>query len=116
MKRILGFAMLLALFSLPLLAAKNSQTFLLPSDVRVGDVQLPQGYCQVSWTQPSGSEVQLTFKAQNKKTATVAARMVEGKQGNVGVETFVVDGVTYLGQLQTKQARFVVRETPKDLK
>lgn len=36
MKRILGLGLFLARFSLPLLAAKNSGTFLLPSDVRVG--------------------------------------------------------------------------------
>ena len=49
MKRILGFGIFLALFSLPLFAAKSSQVFLLPSGVRVGDIQLPEGHCTVAW-------------------------------------------------------------------
>lgn len=100
MKRILGFGLLLALFCLPLLAAKNSQTALLPSPVRVGDVQLRQGHCDVTWTEPSGSQVQLTFKSSDKKTVTIPARVVQEK-GKVGVSTFVKDGVTYLQELQT---------------
>jgi hypothetical protein len=36
MKRFIGLGFLLALFSIPLLAAKSSHVFLLPSDVRVG--------------------------------------------------------------------------------
>lgn len=115
MKRILGLGLLLALFCLPLLAAKNSQTVLLPSAVRVGDVQLPQGYCQVTWTEPSGSQVQLTLKSADKKTVTIPARLVQEK-GKVGVSTFVKDGVTYLQELQTKDARFVILDLPKDLK
>jgi len=68
MKRILGLGLFLALLSLPLLAAKNSETFLLPSEGRVGDSTLPEGHCNVTWTDVSGSQVQLTIKTEDKKT------------------------------------------------
>lgn len=116
MKHILRLGLILALFTTPLLAAKNSQVFDLPSDVRAGNAQLPQGSCAVSWTGTPGSEVQLTIKTSDRKTTTIPARMVEGKQVSVGVVTFVVNGVTYLQEFQTKTARFIVQEPPKDLK
>lgn len=120
MKRIhhiLGLGLLLALSSFPLVAAKNSQNFLLPSDVRIGDVQLPEGHCSISWTQPSGSQVQLTIKMEgNKKTITIPARIVEGKKGDGGVETAVSNGVTYLLSFHAANATFVVQDAPKDVK
>jgi hypothetical protein len=51
--------------------------------------------------------VQLTIKTEDKKTVTVPARMVEGKQDRTGTVTNVVDGVTYLVELHTKNAKFV---------
>jgi hypothetical protein len=111
MQRILGITLLLALFSLPLFAAKNSQDFVLPSDVQIGTAQLPEGHCSVTWTQASGSEVQLTIKAEGqKKTITVPARVVEGKQGSVGVQTSVANGVTHVTEFDTKTARFIVQD------
>jgi hypothetical protein len=79
---------------------------LLPTAVRVGDFQLPQGHCEVTWTEPSGSQVQLTFKSSDKKTVTIPAHVVQEK-GKVGVSTFVKDGVTYMQELQTKD-KFVI--------
>lgn len=112
MQRILGITFLLALFSLPLFAAKNSQDFVLPSDVRIGNAQLPEGHCSVSWTQPSGSEVQLTIKAEDqKKTITISARVIEGKQASVGVQTLVSEGVRYVTEFDTKSARFIVQDS-----
>ncbi len=116
MKPILGLGLLLALFSLPLLAAKNSYVFELPFDVRVGDVQLPQGLCVVTWTETSGSQVQLTIKTKNNKTTTIPARMIQEKQSEARVETTVVNGVKYLKELQTKEARFIIQDTQRDLK
>lgn len=111
MKRISGIALLLALFSLPLFAGKNSQEFSLPSNVRVGDAQLQEGRCTVTWTQATGSQVQLTIKTENQKTITVPAQLVEGNQGAVAVQTYVSNGVTYVKEFDTKNARFVVQET-----
>lgn len=112
MQRVLGIALLLALFSLPLWAGKNSQGFLLASDVRIGDAQLPAGHCNVSWTQPSGSQVQLTIKTEHQKTITIPARVIEGKQSSVAVQTFVADGVRYLQEFDTRTARFIVQDPP----
>ena len=80
MKRILGLGLFLALSYLPLLAAKNSETFLLPSEVRVGDTTLPEGHCNVTWTDASGSQVQLTIKTEDKKTINIPARDIEGSR------------------------------------
>ena len=107
MRRIIGFALLFILSSVTLMAAKNSQTFYLSSDVRAGNVQLPRGICEVTWSTPSGSRVQLTIKTDDKKTVTVPALMVEGKDDRTGVVTSVVNGVTYLVELHTRNAKFV---------
>ena len=109
MKRILGLALILAAFFLPLIAANNSQGFLLPSAVRVGDAQLPEGHCNVTWTQPAGSQVQLTIKIEGK-TVTVPARVVEEKSSGVAVQTYVANGVTYVKEFDTKTARFIVED------
>lgn len=107
MKRILAVAIFFMLSSVALMAAKNSQTFNLSTDVRAGNVQLPPGMCVVTWNTTSGSQVQLTIKTEDKKIVTVPARMVEGKQDEVGTVTNVVDGVTYLVELHTKNAKFI---------
>jgi len=107
MRRVVGFALFFILSSVTLTAAKNSQTFYLSSDVRAGNVLLPRGICEVSWTTPSGSRVQLTIKTDDKKTVTVPAVMVEGKEEKGGVVTSVVNGVTYLVELHTRNAKFV---------
>jgi hypothetical protein len=114
MKRILGLAVVLWMFSaLPLIAAKNSQTFFLFTDVRIGDVQLPQGECNVTWTEATGSQVQLTIKKTgNKKPVTIPARMVEVKHREVGVTTFVDNGVTYLQDFHTMTETFILPGTP----
>jgi phenolic acid decarboxylase len=113
MKRILGIALLSALFSLPLLAGSHSQDFLLPSEVRIGDAQLPAGHCKVAWTQPSGAQVQLTIKTEDKKTITIPAQVIEGKRGAAAVQTFVADGVRYVSEFDTGNARFIVKDPAK---
>lgn len=116
MKRILGLGVLLALCSVPLFAAKSSQVFLLPSDVRIGDVQLPEGHCTVSWTEMTGSQVQLTIKTEDNKTVTIPAKVIVGKQRDTSVETMVANGVTYLLAFHGNDATFIVQDAPKDLK
>jgi pimeloyl-ACP methyl ester carboxylesterase len=106
MRRILGWAHLFVLSAVTLTAAKNSQTFYLSSDVRAGNVQLPRGICEVTWSTTSGSRVQLTIKTDDKKTVTVPALVVEGRQDRAGVVTSVVNGVTRLVELHTRNARF----------
>jgi hypothetical protein len=110
MRRILGLALLFVLSAVTLTAAKNSQTFYLSSDVRAGNVELPRGICEVTWSTPSGSRVQLTIKMDDKKTVTVPAVMVKGKEEKGGVVTSVVNGITYLVELHTKNAKFVFED------
>ena len=106
MRRILGFA-LSFLSPMTLMAAKNSQTFYLSSDVRAGSVQLPRGICEVTWSTSSGPRVQLTIETDDEKTVTLPAVMVKGKEDRAGVVTSVVNGVTYLVELHTRTAKFV---------
>lgn len=109
MKRFLGFALLLTLIATPLLAkTKNSHTYLLTSDTKVGDTQLPQGRYDVSWSEAKGSEVQLSIKTPDKKTITVPAHVVKNNENNFGVETSVSNGVTTLKEFYTPTSRFVV--------
>ena len=61
----------------------------------------------MSWNPESGSHVQLTIKTEGERTVIVPARVVEGKQDRTGVVTSVVNGVTYLQELDTKNARFI---------
>jgi hypothetical protein len=109
MKYMHGLALLAMLFPGPLMAARDSQTIYLATAVRAGNAELPRGICEVSWNAASGSRVRLTIKTEDDKTLTVSARMVEGKQNTTGVVTSVVNGVTYLQELHTKNARFVIQ-------
>lgn len=107
MRRMLGFA-LLSMLLLPLLmAARESQTFYLATPTRAGNVLLPRGICEVTWTAESGSRAHLSIKTEDEKTYTIPARMVEGRQDRTGVVTTVVNGVTYLQELYTSNAKFI---------
>ena len=92
-----------------MMAAKDTQTSYLAATVRAGNAELPRGICEVSWNAPSGSRVRLTIKTEDDKSFTVSARMVEGRQETTGVVTSVINGVTYLQELHTKNARFVIQ-------
>ena len=111
MKRMLGLALLSILLSTSLSAAEASQTFYLATAARAGKVRLPRGICEVTWNPASGSQVILTIKTDDEKTVAVPARMVEGKQDQTGVVTSVVNGVTYLQELHTNNAKFVFQNS-----
>ena len=116
MRRMLGLTILSMLFSVTGMASQDSQTFYLATPVRAGKVQLPRGICEVTWSPLSGSRVQLTIKTEDEKTITVPVRMVEGKQDRTGVVTSIVNGVTYLDELHTRNARLIFqnnKENPK---
>ena len=113
MKRILGLAILAMMFSVTMAAAQNAQTFYLATAARAGNVQLPRGICEATWSSPSGSRVRLTIKTEDEKTVKVVARVVEGNQGRTGVVTAVVDGVTYLEELHTDNATFIFQNGTK---
>jgi hypothetical protein len=109
MRRILGFALLSILSSAAVMAAQNSQTFYLATAVRAGNIQLPRGICEVTWSTPSKSRVTLTIKTEDVKTFKILSRVIEGKQDRIAVVTSVVDGVSYLQELHTSNAKFVLR-------
>jgi phenolic acid decarboxylase len=113
MKRFFGIALLflLASCSLPLAAARNSQGFVLAVDVQVGDLQIPQGRYNVTWTEPSGSQVQLTLKTEGKKPIVIPARLIAEKHTEAGVTTLSENGVTYLQDFHTTQETFILPGT-----
>jgi len=116
MRYMRGLALLAMLFSGTLMAATVTQTIYLARPVRAGNVELPRGICEVSWNAPSGSRVRLTIKTEDDKSFTVSARLVEGKQETTGVVTSVINGVTYLKELDTKNARFVIQNRTEGTK
>ena len=109
MRRILGFALSSILFSATGTAAQDSQTFYLATAVRAGKIQLPRGIYEVTWSAPSKSQVTLTFKTEDEKTFKILSRVIEGKQDRTGAVTSVVDGVSYLQELHTSNAKFILQ-------
>ena len=109
MRRILGFAFMSILFSATVIAAQNSQTFYLVTAVRAGNVQLTRGIYEVTWSAPSKSRVTLTFKTEDEKTFKILSRVIEGKQDRTGAVTTIVDGVSYLQELHTSNAKFILQ-------
>ena len=115
MRRILGIV-LISILPITVVAAQNSQTFYLASATRAGSNQLPRGIYEVSWSSPSKSRVTLTIKAEDEKTFKVLARVVEGKQDRTGAVTSVIDGVQYLQELDTSNAKFILQKTKEGSK
>ena len=109
MRRILGFALLSILFSATGTAAQNSQTFYLATAARAGNIQLLRGIYEVTWSAPSKSRVTLTLKTEDGKTFKILSRVIEGKQDRTGAVTSVVDGVSYLQELHTSNAKFILQ-------
>ena len=107
MKRILGIAILAMVLSVTVVAAQNSQTFYLAAVARAGNLKLPRGICEVTWSALSGSRVRLNIKTEDEKTVRALARVVESNQGMTGVVTSVVGGVTYLQEHHTDNATII---------
>ena len=112
MKRLVLLGVLVTALSSPLLAAKNSEKFDLPWNVVLAGVQVPAGQCEVTWTEASGADVQLTIKTADRKTVTVRASEVEGKAEHTGPVTSVVDGVRILKGFRTKNSTFTIETDP----
>jgi hypothetical protein len=98
MKRLLGYALMLALATAPAFAAKNSQSVNFAQSVKVGSTEIPAGECKVSWT-GTGDSVQVTL-ANSGKTVTIPAKLVAEKHDHKG---YVVNRVAGSDQLQTIQ-------------
>lgn len=109
MRRILGNALTAILLSATVVTAQSSQTFYLATAVRAGNVELPRGIYEVTWSAPTRSRVTLTIKTEDEKTFKVVARVIAGKQDRTGVVTSVVDGVSYLQEFHTSNAKFILQ-------
>lgn len=98
MKRLSGYALMLALAVAPAMAAKNSQSFNLAQNVKVGTSDIPAGDVKVSWT-GTGDAVQVTLLSSGK-SVTVPAKLVSEKNGHKG---YVVKNNGGVDELQTIQ-------------
>lgn len=98
MKRLFGYALMLALATAPAFAAKNSQSFNLAQPVKVGTTEIPAGSCKVTWT-GSGDAVQVTL-AENGKSITVPAKLVSEKHDHKGYTVSRVSGADQLESIQ----------------
>ena len=98
MKRLFGYALMLALAAAPALAAKNSQSFNLGQNVKVGTTDIPAGNVKVTWT-GAGDAVQVTLSASGK-SITVPAKLISEKNGHKG---YVVNNKGGVDELETIQ-------------
>jgi hypothetical protein len=85
MRRILKFAFLSILFSATLMAAQNSQTFYLATAARAGNIQLPRGIYEVTWSAPSKSRVTLTIKTEDIEFPLTALNFINHPLPHFGV-------------------------------
>lgn len=107
MKRFFAFAVMFASLSVPVFAAKNSQTVTVSSPVMVGKTELPAGDYKVTWT-GSASNTQVTFAERGKVLVTVPAKIVEAKNGHVALLTNTENGTTILQTVQLDNLSIVL--------
>ena len=111
MKRFFGFAMLLALLSVPAFAAKNSQTVNLAEAVTIGSTQIPAGDCKVTWT-GTGADAQVSLLRDGKTLVTVPAKVVDQKHDNNGVTTNTQGGANVLVTINLAKVSLVLGSEP----
>jgi hypothetical protein len=99
MKRIFGYAIVLASLSIPAFAAKNSQTVAIDTPVKVGTTELPAGNYKVTWT-GTGSTAQVTIAQKGKASVTAPAKLTEQKNNQPSITTNTVNGATILQSIQ----------------
>ena len=98
MKRLFGYALMLTLTAAPALAAKNSQSVTFASAVKVGTTEIPAGDVKISWT-GTGDNVQVTL-AENGKTVSIPAKLVEEKHSHAGYVVSRANGADQLESIQ----------------
>ncbi len=114
MKRLLGYAFVLAVLSVPAFAAKNSQSVNVPQTVTVGSTQLPAGDYKVTWT-GTGSSVQVSFRQEGvhtPATATIQAKVVQQNHEHSSLIINSKGGVSTLDQIQLNHVSLVLAEGP----
>ncbi len=108
MKRSFGLALALALFSLPVFAAKQPATVTIPTPVQIGSTKVPAGDYKLTWT-GSGANVQGTLSRKDKAVATFAAKEIDEK-GYAAVETLSKGGASILRAIQLNDLRFELQD------
>ena len=110
MKRFFGFAIMVALLSIPAFAAKNSENITLSDNVTIGSTQLPAATYKVTWTN-TGSDAQVTL-AHGKTTITVPAKLVEQKNNNNSILTDTKGGTSVLQAIYLNKVTLTFASTP----
>ena len=96
MKRLFGYALVLALTVAPAFAAKNSQSVSFSQPVKVGSTEIPAGNFKLTWT-GTGDTVQVTLVAKGS-TVTFPAKLVAEKHA---FKSYVVSTASGSAQLQS---------------
>lgn len=108
MKHFSRLGLLSISFVLPLFAAGSPWPFSFPADVEVGSNRLPRGRCDISWSGTSGSQGLLTIRPEGKTPISLPARVIHLRHTEVGITTFVDNGVTYLQDFHTTDETFII--------
>jgi hypothetical protein len=114
MKRSFGFALILALLSIPAFAAKNSQSINIIDPVTIGSTKLPAGEYKVTWT-GTAPNVQVTIEqkgAQHPISATVPAKLMTEKHDHTQLTTNTHSGVITLENIQLKDVTLNLVSAP----
>jgi len=105
MKRLLGFALMCAMFSTPLFAAKlfgsKGTTVTIPDTVTVGSTQVAAGEYKVTY-EGSGAAVKVTLVKSGSSPVVLDAKFVEAKNNGPSVTTGTVNGVRTLQEIDIK--------------
>lgn len=110
MKRFFGFAIMVALLSIPALAAKNSDSITISDNVTVGSTLLPPATYKVTWTN-TGSDAQVTF-VHGKTTVTFPAKLADQKNGANSILTDTKSGTSVLQAIYLNKVTLTVAGTP----
>ena len=110
MKKLLGLALMSALFITPLFAfplfGSKTTTVNIPEGAMVGSTQVTAGEYKVSY-EGSGPAVKVTFARYGSSPIVLDAKLVPGKKDNVSVTLGTNDGVRVLQQIDLKNGTLV---------
>jgi len=114
MKRFACFTFALVLFAAPMFgSSKKPQTVVIPQNVTVGSTQVSAGTYKLAWT-GTEPQVQATLTTKNGKTvATFAAKVIDAKNNNSGVELVTNGGVTNLKGILLENVSLTIESTQK---
>jgi hypothetical protein len=88
------------------------QTVIIPQNVQVGSARLSAGTYKLAWTGSAGSDVQVTLTQSGKTVLTFAAKAVEQKNSNPGVNTNTNAGITTLESINLANVSLELQDAP----